>query len=253
MQEVIAAITTDAVADACSPRPRPPAVLRTSGGAAIGTPPPSAAIFVGAVRDVDAAVVGDASCRRRPAAQVERRVVLRPLRPGDRRDDLGHVEMQRVGVDRVVVRRRATCRSPWHRPRPARSAPRRARSGAGSAASRRRSGRSRRWRRTPAPCWRSSPGRPAAGGRARRRRTRRTCSTTPFLRSICTTLSTRSVAVVPSTIRPVSLKPTTSGISIETGWPSIAASASMPPTPQPSTARPFTIVVWLSVPTSVSG
>ena len=59
--------------------------------------------------------------------------------------------------------------------------------------------------------------------------------------------------MVPSIILPVSLKPTTSGISIETGWPSIAASASMPPTPQPSTARPLTIVVWLSVPTSVSG
>ena len=40
---------------------------------------------------------------------------------------------------------------------------------------------------------------------------------------------------------------------MEIGWPSIAASASMPPTPQPSTARPFTIVVWQSVPTSVSG
>jgi hypothetical protein len=34
---------------------------------------------------------------------------------------------------------------------------------------------------------------------------------------------------------PVSLKPTTSGISMEIGWPSMAASASMPPTPQPST------------------
>ena len=40
---------------------------------------------------------------------------------------------------------------------------------------------------------------------------------------------------------------------MEMGWPSIAASASMPPTPQPSTASPFTMVVWLSVPTSVSG
>ncbi len=77
--------------------------------------------------------------------------------------------------------------------------------------------------------------------------------TTPLRRSICVTVSTRSVAVVPSGSLPVSLKPTTSGITIETGWPSIAASASMPPTPQPSTARPLTIVVWLSVPTSVSG
>ena len=53
--------------------------------------------------------------------------------------------------------------------------------------------------------------------------------------------------------KPVSLKPTTSGMSMEIGWPSMAASASMPPTPQPSTERPLTIVVWLSVPTSVSG
>ena len=45
----------------------------------------------------------------------------------------------------------------------------------------------------------------------------------------------------------------TSGISIGIGWPSMAASASIPPTPQPSTARPLIIVVWLSVPTTVSG
>ena len=57
----------------------------------------------------------------------------------------------------------------------------------------------------------------------------------------------------PAGIAPVSLKPTTRGMSIETGWPSMAASASMPPTPQPSTPRPLTIVVWESVPTQVSG
>ena len=45
----------------------------------------------------------------------------------------------------------------------------------------------------------------------------------------------------------------TSGRSIEIGWPSMAASASMPPTPQPSTPRPLTMVVWESVPTRVSG
>ncbi len=66
-------------------------------------------------------------------------------------------------------------------------------------------------------------------------------------------VSTTSVAVTPAGISPVSLKPTTRGMSIDTGWPSIAASASMPPTPQPSTPRPFTIVVWESVPTHVSG
>jgi aconitase A len=62
-----------------------------------------------------------------------------------------------------------------------------------------------------------------------------------------------SVAVAPSSIAPVSLKPTTCGMSIEIGWPSIAASASIPPTPHPITPRPFTIVVCESVPTSVSG
>ena len=67
------------------------------------------------------------------------------------------------------------------------------------------------------------------------------------------TVSTTSVAVTPGLISPVSLKPTTRGMSIETGWPSMAASASMPPTPQPSTPRPLTMVVWLSVPTQVSG
>jgi hypothetical protein len=76
--------------------------------------------------------------------------------------------------------------------------------------------------------------------------------TTFFLRSISVQVSTRSVAVAPSGSLPVSLKPMTSGMSIETGWPSIAASASIPPTPQPSTPRPLTIVVCESVPTSES-
>ena len=77
--------------------------------------------------------------------------------------------------------------------------------------------------------------------------------TTPCRRSRSVMVSTRSVAVVPSGSRPTSLNPTTSGMSIETGWPSIAASASMPPTPQPTTPRPLTIVVCESVPTRVSG
>ena len=59
--------------------------------------------------------------------------------------------------------------------------------------------------------------------------------------------------MVPSGSLPDSLKPTTSGISIDSGWPSMAASASMPPTPQPSTAMPLTMVVCESVPTSESG
>jgi len=63
---------------------------------------------------------------------------------------------------------------------------------------------------------------------------------------------TRSVAVVPAGWRPVRRNPTTGGRSMERGWPSTAASASMPPTPQPNTPSPLTMVVWESVPTSVS-
>ncbi len=77
--------------------------------------------------------------------------------------------------------------------------------------------------------------------------------TTPRSRSISVTVRTRSVAVAPSGSSPSSLKPTTWGSSIEIGWPSIAASASIPPTPQPSTPSPLTIVVCESVPTRVSG
>jgi hypothetical protein len=77
--------------------------------------------------------------------------------------------------------------------------------------------------------------------------------TTRRSRSICVTVRTRSVAVDPSGSTPVRRNPTTCGMSIDTGWPSMAASASMPPTPQPSTPRPLTIVVCESVPTSVSG
>ncbi|EWS62581.1 hypothetical protein Y695_04188 [Hydrogenophaga sp. T4] len=77
--------------------------------------------------------------------------------------------------------------------------------------------------------------------------------TTLWLRRISVTVSTRSVAVQPSRRRPVSSKPTTSGVRKYTGWPSMAASASMPPTPQPTTPMPLIMVVWLSVPTRVSG
>ena len=77
--------------------------------------------------------------------------------------------------------------------------------------------------------------------------------TTPRSRSIWVTVSTRSVAVAPSGSSPESLKPSTCGISIDIAWPSIAASASIPPTPQPSTPSPLIIVVCESVPTSVSG
>ena len=77
--------------------------------------------------------------------------------------------------------------------------------------------------------------------------------TTPSSRSVSVTVRTRSVAVEPSGRRPESRKPTTWGTSIESGSPSIAASASIPPTPQPRTPRLLTMVVCESVPTSVSG
>ena len=78
-------------------------------------------------------------------------------------------------------------------------------------------------------------------------------STTPRFLSICVQVSTRSVAVTPSLSLPLKPKPITSGITMATGWPSMAASASMPPTPQPRTPSALTMVVWLSVPTQVSG
>ena len=77
--------------------------------------------------------------------------------------------------------------------------------------------------------------------------------TTPTDRSSSAMVSTRSVAVAPSGSCPDSRTPITLGISMDSGWPSIAASASMPPTPQPSTPSPLTIGVCESVPISVSG
>ena len=121
-------------------------------------------------------------------------------------------------------------------------------------ASRRRRGRSRRSRHIPAPCWpmvaRSST-RESVEPWAEELDELADDARAAAARSV--TVSTRSVAVTPSLSLPVRRKPITSGMSMEIGWPSMAASASMPPTPQPSTARPLTMVVWLSVPTSVSG
>ena len=61
--------------------------------------------------------------------------------------------------------------------------------------------------------------------------------------NILTTVKTKSVAVVPSGILFLISKPITSGINIDIGWPSIPASASIPPTPQPKTDNPLTMVV----------
>ena len=76
--------------------------------------------------------------------------------------------------------------------------------------------------------------------------------TTPFARSVCANVSATSIAHTPSASAPTRRTPTTRGTRVVMGWPSAAASASMPPTPQPSTPMPFAVGVWLSVPTSVS-
>src|SRR5437660_1738744 len=67
--------------------------------------------------------------------------------------------------------------------------------------------------------------------------------TTPRARSIWVSVRTRSVAVVPVGSAPFVRTPTTLGHGRKSGWPSIAASASIPPTPQPRMPRPLIMVV----------
>ena len=78
-------------------------------------------------------------------------------------------------------------------------------------------------------------------------------ATTPCPRSISVSVRTRSVAVVPGRRAPVVRTPTTTGRGRNIGWPSMAASASIPPTPHPSTESPLIMVVCESVPSRVSG
>jgi len=67
--------------------------------------------------------------------------------------------------------------------------------------------------------------------------------TTPLFLSMLVQVKTRSVAVAPGGSLPVSLNPTTYGSTIEMFWPSMTDSASIPPTPHPTTPRPSIIVV----------
>ena len=201
------------------------------------------------------------SRRRRSAAREERllrvakrHAVLRPARPGEARLDGREVELDDVssrsgcvvGVvpEQVLLAVRLDERDLLVAP-PGEAQVRRA--------SPRRPGRSRTSRRTRATCSRASRGRRPAGRRGRRRSTRRTSRRR---RSRAGSASPSARGRSPSRLRAArrsSLKPTTCGTSIETDSPSIAASASIPPTPQPSTPSPLIIVVCESVPTSVSG
>ena len=147
---------------------------------------------------------------------LQRDAILRTLRAGERRLDAAEFELEHVGEDRIGRGLGAdTCPAPWHRPRPDRCAPVRARCRSDTRWCRRRSGRSRRSRRIPAPCCRcvarSAIVRPARPGP----KNSTNLPTTPRLRSICVTVSTRSVAVMPSLSLPVSLTPITSGSTIE--------------------------------------
>ena len=76
--------------------------------------------------------------------------------------------------------------------------------------------------------------------------------TTPLFLRIYVHVKTKSVAVVCFGNYPVNLNPTTSGKTIEIVYPSITDSASIPPTPHPTTPNPLIIVVWESVPTTES-
>ncbi len=80
-----------------------------------------------------------------------------------------------------------------------------------------------------------------------------TAASTPCRRSAWVSVSTMSVHTTPGRRRPVMRQPTTRGTSSDTGSPSMAVAASIPPTPQPNTPRPLIIGVWLSMPTRLSG
>ena len=78
-------------------------------------------------------------------------------------------------------------------------------------------------------------------------------STTPFALNILVQSKTRSVAVACGDSFPVNLKPMTYGRTIVVHYPNITASASIPPTPHPTTPNPLIMVVCESVPTTLSG
>ena len=129
----------------------------------------------------------------------QRHAVLRSLRSRETRLDRREIELEHVGVLGLAhaVRAPHALRA-WRRPRRARSlVGRTAGERRDSDRSPRRSGRSRRCCRTRATCSRSSRDRPAAAPASPSPKNSTNLSTTPFLRSISVTVSTRSVAVAP--------------------------------------------------------
>ena len=148
-----------------------------------------------------------AVAERAPWPRVSDDAVLRALGPGDRRHDRRRGRARRVGERRllgVLVVPEALLLGVGLDER--RSAPSGGPRTRGSAASRRRSGRSRRSSRTRGSCCRSSRGRPAAARETPGPKNSTNLPTTPFSRSISVTVSTRSVAVAPSGSSPVQLE-----------------------------------------------
>ena len=163
---------------------------------------------------------GTRSCGRRGPASEARRWRGRARPPGSR-------SARRPG--------RARSRCPCSRPRRARPARGRGRSGAGSGSSLHRPGRSRRWRRTRATCSRASRGRPTGSPSRPWPKYSTNFPTTPVSRRICVHGEDEVGGRGALRQLPSQAEATTCGTSIEIASPSIAASASIPPTPQPST------------------
>ena len=135
---------------------------------------------------------------------LQRHAILRPPRSGQARLDVRKIELDRLGVDRIGIA--GAAEQPLRlgvRLDQLRPATPRGRSAAGSRASSRRSGRSRSSRRTPGTCCRASRDRRSSGARGPGPKNSTNLPTTPCLRSRSVIVSTRSVAVAPSSIAPV--------------------------------------------------
>ncbi len=105
------------------------------------------------------------------------------------------------------------------------------------------------WRRTPAPCWRWWPGRPGSSWPRPGPKNSTNFSTTPLLAQDLGDGQHQvgggdALAQLAGQAQADHL----GDAACRGAGPACAASASMPPTPQPSTPRPLIMVVWESVP-----